>query len=309
MVDKVVFYWSGVVPWVGQLSLASALARFPSAEVHLYLDQDEQFHSALPPSLDWLRDNRRFKVVNFSFQEMLSRQGFKPYRPSRDIRERLGNLAFQVFHNSSLRKHPGVASYLRPKFTTWHHNRVYGWSRTGMVAHSIQWGGVVYRDDLFKTVIEAEFPGQAIICSDLDVYYAAEFSAWPLDASFISRWGSEPWANNSVVYLHRERHELQRAFRRSLDSSLPASPWHFFSNEKCEVYGLKILSSDLFDPIWSKTSISRGDSDLFFQDTPSAAALVAEIKSQNLAVHWHNHWAYEPEPGSPFLRLLAELIA
>jgi len=307
VVDKVIFYWSGRVPQIGQLALASALEKFPDAEVHLYLDQDEGFESSLPAEMNWVHAFARFKVLNFSLQEMLSRQGFSLYNPSRHFRERFANAVFQAFHSSKLRKRSHFTSILKTYFPHWHHNRIYGWSRSGMVSHSIRWGGVVYRDDLFKLVVHAEYPGEGLICSDLDVCFVANSESWPLESSFLSRWGHEPWGNPSVLYFHPKRERLTREFRASLDALVPASPWHFFSDERCKSYGLTVLPTDLFDPIWSEGSLSQGNSDLFFQDTEGSVSIVKEIEAQNLAVHWHNHWNTVPEAGSPFSRFMERL--
>jgi len=307
VVDKVVFYWSGRVPVIGELSLASALAKFPDAEVHLYLDQDAGFESSLPAQLNWLRDYRRFKVFQFSFQQMLSRQGFTNYDRSRHLAERIGHAAFQAFSKSKLRKRRPFTTNLKPTPRHWHHNRIFGWSRTGMVSHSILWGGPVYRDDLFKTVIGAEYPDQGLLCSDLDVYFVANSEFWPLETSFVPRWGNEQWGNPSVLFLHARRQTLGHEFRASLDEGVPASPWHFYSDERCKSYGLTVLSSDLFDPIWNVGSLSEGNSDLFFLETPVSGSIMKEIDAQNLAVHWHNHWATVPESGSPFSRFLEQL--
>jgi len=304
VVQRVIFYWSGDVPAIGQLSIGSALARFPEAEVHLWLDMDAGYESQLPDEFDWVRKHSRFKLHFFSLEELVLSCGFRRYENSRDLFERAAHFVFQKFHNGKLRKKSWVRR-VGPQnrlFKTFlgHHNPIYGWFRSGSVSHSIRWGGVVYRDDLFKTIVEQQYRGQSLLCSDLDVYFAAPSNRWPFEHSFASRWGNNPWANNSVVYLQASRDKLSSEFRSSLSRGVPAVPWHFFSEGRCADYGLRILPVELFDPGWTSTSVSRGRPDLFFSATELSRAFVAEIESGNLAVHWHNQWSKKPELESPF---------
>jgi hypothetical protein len=304
VVDRVVFYWSGAVPLIGQLSIGSALARFPEAEVHLWLDTDAGYESRLPEEFDWVRKHPRFTLRFFSLEEMVISCGFRGYEPQRDLLERCGHFLFQKFHNGTLRKKSwvtrvGPQNRLFRAFLGYH-NPIYGWFRSGSVSHSIIWGGAVYRDDLFKTIIEQQYPGRSLICSDLDVYFAAHSNRWPFEHSFVSRWGDAHWANNPVVFLQASRDTLSSGFRSSLSRRVPALPWHFFSDERCADYGVRILPVELFDPGWAPTSVSAGRSDLFFSATKTSRTFVAEIESRSLAVHWHNQWSKEPDLDSPF---------
>ena len=310
MVDHLVFYWSGDLPEVAELSIASALARFPEAKVEFFLDDDPGFKGSIPSSLKWLFGHPRLNLHHLPLEDYVLGCGFLPYEPSTHLFERLGNALFQIFDRSRLRKTAFarqlslLAPWLRPILG--HYNHIYGWFRASSVSHALQWAGPVYRDDVFKIVAELNFPGESVLCADLDVYFAKPSEQWPFEKSFTSRWGDEKWANNPVLFLGPYRNSLSQKFHMNLKRGLPAAPWHFFSDQECLNYGVTVLPVDQFDPPWSQTSVSSGSSELFMSNSELNQAFVDEIRARSLSVHWHNQWQRAPEPGSPYKVFLKE---
>lgn len=306
---KIVFYWSGKLPRIAELSVASALSKFPSAQVELWLDTDPGFESEFPTTLNWLKNNKRFSISWFSMRNLVAQSGFPPLGIASSALERIQNIAFQTFHRSPLRKHPwitarGDSPVLRPFLG--HHNSIYGWFRAGYPAKTIEWAGAIYRDDLFKILIERVYPDSSVLCADLDVYFAAPEKDWPLDGSFTSRWGDEKWANNPVTFYSSHRNGLSEKMFVDLSSGLPARPWHFFSDENCRKYGIAILDCNRFDPGWNPKSISYARADLFFSKSDDTQLFLKEIRESSLSVHWHNQWQTTPHPSSAYQLLLDE---
>jgi len=305
----IVYYWSGKLPRISELSIASALTRFPAATVDLWLDTDRGFESSFPDQLEWLRGEERFRLRFFSMEDFVRRCGFRPAQNQPLSAERFKNWIFQSFHNSSMRKNSfvrglGDSAFLRPLLG--HYNPIYGWFRAGPPSHTIKWAGAIYRDDLFKILIEREYPNADVLCADLDVYFAAPVESWPFDKSFTSRWGDEPWANNPVLFLHRHRPGISKTFHRLLEQGVPARPWHFFSDENCAKFGIEILDCAEFDPGWNPHSVSYARTELFMVESTSSKAFIDEINEYSLSVHWHNQWQTVPSPSSPYAHFLQQ---
>jgi hypothetical protein len=83
-------------------------------------------------------------------------------------------------------------------------------------------------------------------------------------------------------------------------------PWFMFTDANCSKSGIDVHPAGQYDPGWSVSSVSHGDAELFFRKSNLTNQFLAEIKSESLAVHWHNQWDVEPEHGSPFQVLLEE---
>jgi hypothetical protein len=306
MLDNVVFYWAGEVPRIAELAICSALVKFPEARVHLWLDSDQGFESRLPEGLQWVSEHVRVQIHVFSLEGILIMRGFRPFHPLRNVTERLTHLASNLF-SSRLSKSKFAARLsktsrlVRIIFGSYH--PIFGWFRPGLLVHSIRWGGRPYRSDVFRTVIEREYPGDNLLYADLDVYFAAASEEWSFDRSFTYR-GGETWGNTAILFLHREREKLSREFDHSLVSGVPALPWHFFSDERCAKYGISVLPCDRFDPGWTSVSVSFEHSEWFLGASTVTEDFIAEIQKENLAVHWHNQWSTPPASVSPFRHFL-----
>jgi hypothetical protein len=90
----------------------------------------------------------------------------------------------------------------------------------------------------------------------------------------------------------------------ALKVGLSAKPWSMFHENRCKSMGIEILPTDLFDPGWSKKSLSWGTTDLFFKKRNESEGLFWEVLDRNIAVHWHNHWETIPELESTYDLLL-----
>jgi hypothetical protein len=305
----IVYYWSGKLPRVAELSIASALARFPDATVDLWLDNDPGFKSEFPKELNWLRHSERFRLKPFSMKKLLESYGFLRVKNHAVSLERGQHWLAQRFSESTLSKNPlviklGDSAPLRPFLG--HFTAGWGWFRAGPPAHTIDWAGVIYRDDLFKILIERNYPNANVLCADLDVYFAAFQDSWPLQSSFTSRWGDESFANNPVLFFNENRPGMSEIFHKYLEKGVPARPWHFFNNENCATFGIKIFDCAQFDPGWNPSSISHGRADLFMKDSPDSKRFIEEIEGISLSVHWHNQWQSAPPPSSPYSHFLRE---
>lgn len=224
------FYSAGHVPRIAELAICSALAKFPEARLHLWLDLDRGFESHLPEALQWVQTHPRVQVHTFSLGGLLIKHGFAPFHPWKNLPERVVHLAFSFFQ-SRVSKGGLTASLsksnklVRKLFGSYH--PIFGWFRPGLLVHSIRWGGRPYRSDVFRVVIEREYPGENLLYADLDVYFAAPSAEWPLEESFTYR-GGATWANTAVLFFHKDRNRLSSEFARNLAANVPALPWHFF---------------------------------------------------------------------------------
>lgn len=306
--DHVVFYWAGLVPEVSELAIASAISQFPRSTIHLFLETDDGFESSLPDSHDWLVSHPRVVVHSFSLDEVLAKHGFPKYRKKRNPLERLSHLVFTTFRDrlSKTGLVKRTAPWINPLRRLFgHYHPLFGWFRVGMLRHSIVWGGRAYRSDVFRVIVEREFPRESVLYSDLDVYFAAPEQDWDFRTSFSYR-GGATWANTAILYMAKERPQITSLFLEGLKAGLPALPWHFFTDKRCGEAGITVHPCDRFDPGWNPNSVSWGDSTLFFAENLQSEEFLQEIRHLNLAVHWHNQWTTEPRPGSPFQQLLAE---
>ena len=306
--DHVVFYWAGLVPEISELAIASAIVQFPKSTIHLFLETDDGFESSLPESHKRLVSHPRVVVHSFSLDEVLNQHGFPSYRKSRNPLERLCHLVFTIFRDrlSKTRLVKRTAPRLHAlRRVIGHYHPLFGWFRVGFLRHSLVWGGRAYRSDVFRVIVEREFPGQSVLYSDLDVYFVAPEQDWDFRASFSYR-GGATWANAAILYMAKDRPQITRLFLEGLQAGLPALPWHFFTDQRCSDAGITVHPCDRFDPGWSQNSVSWGDSTLFFAENLESQEFLQEIRHNNLAVHWHNQWSSEPGPGSPFQQLLIQ---
>jgi hypothetical protein len=306
--DHVVFYWAGQVPEISELAIASSIVQFPTSTIHLFLDTDKGFESSLPESHNWLVNHPRVVVHSFSLDEVLNKHGFPSYGKSRNPVERLCHLVSTIFRDrlSKTRLVKRTAPWLHPlRRLIGHYHPIFGWFRVGSLRHSIVWGGRAYRSDVFRVVIEREFPRQSVLYSDLDVYFAAPEQDWDFRTSFSYR-GGATWANTAILYMAKDRPQITRLFLEGLQAGLPALPWHFFTDQRCSAAGITVHPVDRFDPGWNPNSVTCGDSTLFFAESADSQEFLQEIRHNNLAVHWHNQWFTEPGPGSTFQQLLLQ---
>jgi hypothetical protein len=296
------------VPEISELAIASAIVQFPKSTIHLFLETDDGFESSVPESHNWLLSHPRVVVHSFSLDEVLNKHGFPSYRKNKNLLERLCHVFFTIFRDrlSKTRLVKRTAPWLHPlRRLIGHYHPLFGWFRVGSLRHSIVWGGRAYRSDVFRVIIEREFPGQSVLYSDLDVYFAATEKDWDFGTSFSYR-GGGTWANSAILYMTRDRAQITKLFLEGLQAALPALPWHFFTDQRCTAAGITVHPCGRFDPGWSQNSVSWGDSTLFFVETTPSQEFLQEIRQNNLAVHWHNQWSVQPGLRSPFQQLLEE---
>jgi hypothetical protein len=298
--DHIVFYWSGHVPVIAELGIRSALNRSETSAVHLFLDSGAGVQSSLPKSLNWLQSCSRFHIHHFSLQAWLKE--YEEGRASNPLAEKiqpvLERWASRFLAPRSLEK---LSRYGLAKRFIGHWHPDFGWFPSSAVDVALSEKGVTYRADVFRILIASKFPRESILYSDLDVYFATPLKRWGLNNAFLYRWGmGEQWANNAIIYYPRERARLSSFLTRELLRGTPARPWFIFSEENCRKAGIEIWDTELFEPAWTKGSVSRGDTSMFMEDTPTTSQLVDEIDCRFLAVHWHNQRGKSPPKGSPF---------
>lgn len=218
---------------------------------------------------------------------------------SRKTRKRLGQLAF------SLLPIPGKTASRFGILGSFH--PIFGFFWVGPFVDSVRNSGSAYRSDVFRILIGNQFPGQDLLYADLDIYFAPVPERWDFSESFTYRWGPS-WANSAVLFLSSNRTDLLVTWRAALRKGTPALPWFFFSDENCLTYGIRVLDCDLFDPAWSKDSVSMGKASLFFQNSADARDFVTEIRRRALTVHWHGQWTATPETYSPYDIFLRETV-
>ena len=301
--DNIVFYWSGVLPQIAELSILSALNRSRQSRVILFLDSDPGFEGELPESLRKLSLLKRFTVQPFSLREWASAVDSR--RPNAVIDQ------FRVLMAKIMtgKKVPGslvggkIQAFFEKALGYWHKD--FGWWPRASLMSSISWGGLPYRSDVFRMLLPSKFEGESVLYSDLDVYFSASFTQWPLRSSFTYTWGQETWANTAILFFHESRKMMQSSLMAKFVDGLPALPWFLFTAQNCSQAEIEILNVNLFDPGWTPGSIAQGDTSLFFKNTSATGEFLSEIRANFLAVHWHNHWKVMPEGGSPFDCLLA----
>lgn len=302
----IVGYWSGTVPIIAQLSIASALSKFPSAEYHLFLDSEVGFEAALPIELSYLLQHPRFQIKYFSLKKLMGDFGLgsESEKPNsnlaRQTRKRLGQILFRA------KLFPAAVERLERFFGPYHN--IFGFFWVGNLLDSIKYSGKAYRSDVFRIIIESQYRGQNFLYSDLDVYFSGGPERWNFRESFTYR-GGESWANSAVLFLKADRPELAARWRTRLERGTPALPWHFFSDENCQSDGITVLACDLFDPAWSRQSVSCGLPHLFFQNSVNAGRFLEEIRNRLWTVHWHNQWDSRLVAGAPFDVLLRSTLA
>lgn len=299
--DFIVFYWTGALPAISELSILSALNRTKETSIHVYLDSDEGFESSIPEGLQWLIGQPRLTFVDFRLAGWIEDEN--PKRISRFLSTLRKTLcrALNFFSIHKLLVFRNMSKFLSKVLGQWH--PIFGfWPRTDPI-FSIQLSRAAYRADVFRVLVSKKYSGYSLLYSDLDVYFSKPLSQWPLDKSFTYRWAEKPWANSAILFYHKDRRETSEFLVREVASGGSALPWFLFSDTGCEKAGIQVLEVDQFDPMWSPSSLAFEDSGLFFRESPLSELFLSEIRTRFLAVHWHNQWAKIPEDQSTFSRL------
>jgi len=303
--DNIVYYWSGVVPPIAELSILSALNKSVHSKIHLYLDEDFGYQGSVDPSLNWLKDHPRLEVHSFSLSSWV-RQDLSKKR-----RTRYGS-AIRNFLCAGMNKWitPGVSNKLS-KFRlsklilgSWHAHS--GWFPLADSVFLIENKGLAYRSDVFRALIPKYFPLESVLYSDLDVFFSAPFQKWNLTRGFTYRWGQDSWANTAILFYPRDHKSVYESIIRDLNSDIPALPWFLFQDDSCIRFDLHIEEVELFDPGWTENSVQWRDTSLFFKDTLVSQEMLQEMETQFYAAHWHNQWDTKPSKGSAYSILLSK---
>lgn len=300
--DRIVFYWTGNLPDNAELSILSALNKSTHSKIEIFLDSDDGFESFVNPRLRALETHSRINFMRFSL--MAWAVEVKPRTISLATSLIRRYLAFTLnvigFPHSTAGKQPNRRMTNLIGF--WH--PIHGWRPKTDPLYALTFAGPEFRGDVFRVLLSKKYRRESVLYLDLDVYVSKPFTEWPLSQSF-SYWGGDTWANTAVLFYHQTRESTSNVLIQKYKDGEWAVPWFMFSEKNCRDSEIEILSTSLFDPGWTATSISRGKSDLFFQTSEYTEQFLEEIYSGFLAVHWHNQWRVSPEVGSPFSILLS----
>lgn len=298
--SRIVFYWTGQLPGSSLLSIVSALNKTTSSQVAVYLDQDPGFESRVPGELAWLEQHPRFRFVNFRLSEWVNDSGAQEPSVALSIFRRL---TVAVLNKSIKLKTIGgkLPEWALRLIGFWH--PIFGWRAKTKPIYAIGFEGPQFRGDVFRTLLARHFRNESVLYADLDVYFSRSLRDWNLSSSFTYRGGAN-WANTAILFYHQNRDTTIRVLGQNFGLGLSPLPWFMFTDENCSEAEIEIRNHELFDPGWSETSISRGDSGLFFRESLTSQQFLKEINENLLAVHWHNQWSVIPEQGSPFSVLL-----
>jgi len=181
-----------------------------------------------------------------------------------------------------------------------------GWTFIGDIQDSAVALGPAYRSDLFRALVAERMPGENVLYSDLDVYFAKDFSEWDFSENFTYRWGDFSWANSALLFISgRYARRTSSLLAEEVLNGTPALPWFLFTEENCEKFDIRIMPTALFDPLWTRGSVLEGQAKRFFRDEWSER-LLKEIENRFLACHWHNEWDTVASKGSAFQALLTK---
>lgn len=299
----VVSYWSGHLPQVAKLHFESFRAMRGSYSYILFFDSDiiplppqEEIYNVIGDDID---------VRFFSLNELMLRHGVKvpaarmpPF--SRGLAA-LDKIFVGAFHRLSHGRHSSRSGAMGPR-AGWHPR--FGYSQGHTLPYSLFKTNLPFRSDLFRCLVPQDFPSADILYTDLDICFIRPLEEILTGEAFTYRWGDEDFANSAFLYLPTNSGKAAPFLLRALRTGLSPIPWVMFDEKNCLEMDLEIYPVDLFDPGWSRESVSFGSSDLFFQNDLRSGELMNEVLEKNLVVHWHNHWAEAPEPGSTYDLLL-----
>ena len=333
--NHIVFYWSGNVPQICELSILSALNRTDKTQVHIFLDCDRDFESLFPTEFSSLAQHPRFFLHGFKLSTWAKRRNLRalPFWDFSNFSKSdacstgsLGSIGHRTLSLTNLlsRKY----GYLRAKFGEQALAWIQKYVRLSPQQHRFfrffagypheffeDWGpsslrfalltkGKAYRSDVFRTLVSNLYPGESVLYADLDVYFAKDLCDWDLRTAFVYRWEDYTWGNSALLFFPRDRNALRKSLNRELFRGFPALPWFLYSEENCLRLGIRILPVDKFDPMWSPGTAHFGDSDAFFEKHPNRDVFLSQIREQFNAVHWHNHWSAVPHNESAYAVLL-----
>jgi len=300
--DRIVFYWTGRLPEISELSILSALNKSKNSKIQIFMDTDVGFESTVSVRLEELKKYSRISFIPFSLSEWAKEVQPTAIPRATSVLRRYVAFALNVLGFPGPKARLKLAQRFINLIGYWH--PIHGWRAKTDPLYSLTFAGPEFRGDVFRLLLSGKYPGESLLYLDLDVYVSQEFRNWPLEKSF-SYWGGETWANTAVLYYQRDRLHTSEYLIERYRAGEWAVPWFMFSDRNCHGAGIHILSTSLFDPGWTETCISYGESGLFFQAGNSAKRFIEEIDSDFLAVHWHNQWGVVPEVGSPYIELLA----
>jgi hypothetical protein len=298
-------YWSGVLPKITELHFESFRKLNPGIEYRLYLESDKGFEGFIPDYLKSTLERLNIKVVRISLENLLTSASvpiFSKYKNSLFYRigryslakslSNFGRLLLKVSRKSEIRL--GKTFFTKTMGCSPGHSRIFSGSKMNLAE----------RSDLFRSNIFNQWPNRDFLYVDLDICFIQPLDLDKFSMGAISQWGTTDFGNSAFLYLPKLQRVARERILRELRLGTSALPWILYSKERCQKYGIEIISNKYLDPAWSPGSEIYGKSDRFFKAGPHSASFVEEIRLTNLLVHWHNQWGCIPEEDSPYDVLL-----
>lgn len=296
---RVVSYWSGPIPEISRLHFESFKHFGKDWGYSLYLDtdlgpapSDEILASIVELGVD---------VVHFSLQGWLIRSGLpKIYddssQPVWHLLHRLERKLLSWFHEATHGYFSSASGRFEGPRNGWHQK--FGYSPGHSLGSSFLGSDLPGRSDLFRCLVATQFPESDICYSDLDICFTRNLSEILSEVPISYKW--DDFANSAFLYLPRKAKKIRRIIFQGIKSGLSAKPWVMFSEYRCVEMDLLLHPVELFDPVWSSTSVGREDPMLFFRNHKNSEAFFEEVLAKNFAVHWHNNWNTTAEEGSTY---------
>jgi hypothetical protein len=297
MVNKTKFfsYWvSSSLPRITNLHFKSFLYHHPNTNYDLWLDSDV-VTSITHPDLEWLKNHSRITIKFFSLNDAINslvlEQNLKFKLPIDSILKKI----LRRLHKLILHKFINLGSI---------DTEVIGISYKHSSPIFQGFNDYVYRSDIARLLIPLMmYKDDKSLYVDLDICFTSNLLDLCGSQAFSYWWEQDRFINSAILYTPNNDIRLKLLeIGKKLQSF---RPWTLYTFSNCKIISMLIYSSDIFDPLWCKSSKLYGNAPLFFRNTMHKDAILNEINVGNYrAIHWHNNWHTTPGQDSVYINLL-----
>lgn len=157
---------------------------------------------------------------------------------------------------------------------------------------------LAFRADGFRMWVLHKYGG---VWFDLDIMFLKDLQPLFLGDEFIYAWENCCYGNNALIYLKKNSY-LNRYLFKKVSRRITTQPWSLFDYKDSKLYGLKVYSASLFDPLWvnQKGNYEVDSFSDFFKRASNKDINVWKLFPWSYAYHWHNLWEFEIEENSYF---------
>ena len=299
---KTIAYWNGNIPPVTRLFFSSFLAT-QKGILELYLENCND----LGPAKDYL-NSKRIIIKEVNLNKLCKGTVFERFSPNRS-QNFLDGLIIKLYSKYFVVKRNLYEKFLPDKLPQHRSCLVHplmGLTPTSKPIVNIPFYGAVrdqynlaFWGDIFRLLMSI-LEKEDFVYVDLDVCFLKDFTPLFKGEDFVYEWEHQAFANSAVMFSSRDG-ILKKRISEIVEKYDTVTPWFVFSKEEPLLEELRILSCELFDPLWKQESPNF---DRFFEDNS-----VMELLDESYAYHWHNHWRVLPKEGSCYSHLLNKFEA